>query len=63
MRQVCIVAKRGVCHTKVVLVQDSKADNRQFDPAELERDERAYGGNYIIIDHLNGEYSWFGHIK
>lgn len=48
---------------KVVFVQDSKADNRQFDPAELERDERAYGGNYIIIDHLNGEYSWFGHIK
>lgn len=48
---------------KVVLVKDSKTDNRQFDPAELETDERAYGGNYIIIDHLNGEYSWFGHLK
>jgi hypothetical protein len=21
------------------------------------------GGNYVVIDHLNGEYSWFGHLK
>jgi Peptidase family M23 len=21
------------------------------------------GGNYVAIDHLNGEYSWFGHLK
>ena len=31
--------------------------------ADLERDKRAYGGIYVIIDHLNGEYSWFGHFK
>ena len=48
---------------KVVFVQDAKPDNRQFEAADLERDERAYGGNYVIIDHLNGEYSWFGHLK
>jgi hypothetical protein len=48
---------------RVVLVTDTKPDNRQFDQADLATDERAYGGNYIVIDHLNGEYSWFGHIK
>ena len=48
---------------KVVFVQDAKPDNRQFEAADLERDERAYGGNYVIIDHLNGKYSWFGHLK
>ncbi|HKR60899.1 MAG TPA: M23 family metallopeptidase [Pyrinomonadaceae bacterium] len=48
---------------RVAFVHDAKPDNRQFDPADLEKDERAYAGNYIVVDHLNGEYSWFGHIK
>jgi peptidase M23-like protein len=48
---------------RVVFVADAKPDNRQFDQADLATDERAYAGNYIVIDHLNGEYSWFGHIK
>ena len=48
---------------RVVLVVDKNPDNRQFDQADLAKDERAYGGNYIVVDHLNGEYSWFGHIK
>lgn len=48
---------------RVVEVFDQKPDNRKFDPAELAENERAYGGNYIVIDHLNGEFSWFGHIK
>jgi peptidase M23-like protein len=48
---------------RVVFAQDTKPDNRQFNPDDLKTDERAYAGNYIVIDHLNGEYSWFGHIK
>jgi len=48
---------------RVAFAKDSNADNRTFDQADLATDERAYAGNYIVIDHLNGEYSWFGHIK
>lgn len=48
---------------RVVFVVDTKPDNRQFDQADLATDERAYAGNYIVVDHLNGEFSWFGHIK
>ncbi len=48
---------------KVADVYDGNPDNRKFDYAELARREKAYGGNYIIIDHENGEYSWFGHLK
>ncbi|MBA3633771.1 MAG: M23 family metallopeptidase [Acidobacteria bacterium] len=48
---------------KVAFVQDTKPDDRKFNPADLGADERAYAGNYIVIDHLNGEFSWFGHIK
>jgi hypothetical protein len=44
-------------------VHDGEPDNRKFDNAELSKREKAYGGNYIIIDHGNGEYSWFGHLK
>lgn len=48
---------------KIVDAYDGKPDNRNFDYAELATREKAYGGNYIIIDHGNGEYSWFGHLK
>jgi len=48
---------------RVAFVQDTKPDDRKFNPADLATDERAYAGNYIVIDHLNGEFSWFGHIK
>lgn len=48
---------------RVVAVFDGKPDDRKFDPAELAENERAFGGNYIVIDHLNGEFSWFGHLK
>jgi len=48
---------------RVAFVQDTKPDDRKFNPADLGADERAYAGNYIVIDHLNGEFSWFGHIK
>jgi len=48
---------------RVAFVQDAKPDDRKFNAADLMTDERAYAGNYIVIDHLNGEFSWFGHIK
>ena len=48
---------------QVAFVQDTKPDDRKFNVADLATDERAYAGNYIVIDHLNGEFSWFGHIK
>jgi murein DD-endopeptidase MepM/ murein hydrolase activator NlpD len=44
---------------RVAVVHDGEPDNRRFDPTQ----ETAYGGNYVIIDHRNREYSWFGHLK
>src|SRR4029453_6760599 len=38
-------------------------DNGRVSQAELAKTEMATGGNYVVIDHLNGEYSWFGHLK
>jgi hypothetical protein len=48
---------------RVAAIHDGERDNRSFNPAELATRETAGGGNYVIIDHLNGEYSWFGHLK
>lgn len=48
---------------RVAAIHGSEPDNRSFNQAELPIRETAYGGNYVIIDHLNGEYSWFGHLK
>jgi hypothetical protein len=47
---------------RVVAVRDDKGE-REFDPKELAEDERAFYGNYVVIDHLNGEFSLFAHIK
>ena len=44
-------------------VRDSVDDNRMVAESEILKNEKAYGGNYIIIDHGNGEFSWFGHLK
>jgi murein DD-endopeptidase MepM/ murein hydrolase activator NlpD len=44
-------------------VHDGEPDNRSYNPAQFAVRETASGGNYVIIDHLNGEYSWFGHLK
>jgi len=48
---------------RVAGLHDGDPDNRRFDVAELAKRETAYGGNYVVIDHENGEYSWFGHLK
>ena len=48
---------------RVVDSHDGEPDDRRVDQAELARRGTAVGGNYVVIDHLNGEYSWFGHLK
>ena len=48
---------------RVAAIHDGEPDNRSFNQAELATRETARGGNYVIIDHLNGEYSWFAHLK
>jgi hypothetical protein len=48
---------------RVVKVRDIKPDDRTFDEKEFETDENSPAGNYIVIDHLNGEFSIFGHIR
>lgn len=44
-------------------VNNDAADNRSISEEEILKNEKAYGGNYVIIDHQNGEFSWFGHLK
>jgi Peptidase family M23 len=48
---------------RVAAIHDGEPDNRSFNHAELATRETARGGNYVVIDHLNGEFSWFGHLK
>lgn len=44
------------------LVED-RADDRHFDPSELTGNPMALFGNYLVIDHGNGEFSVYGHLK
>ncbi len=48
---------------RVADVHDGEADNRRVNPIDFTKRETAVGGNYVVIDHLNGEFSWFGHMK
>lgn len=48
---------------RVVDLFDGMPDDRRFDEAELATRETVVFGNYVVIDHLNGEYSCFGHLK
>jgi hypothetical protein len=48
---------------RVVDVHDGETDNRRVNPIDFTKRETAGGGNYVVIDHLNGEFSWFGHMK
>lgn len=42
---------------------DGMPDNREFDEAEIETREMVVFGNYVILDHQNGEYSCLAHLK
>ena len=48
---------------RVAAMHDGEPDNRSFDHAELATRETAGFGNYVIVDHLNGEYSLLAHLK
>ena len=50
-------------HGRVAAIHDGEPDNRSFNQADLATRENARSGNYVIIDHLNGEYSVFAHLK
>jgi hypothetical protein len=48
---------------RVADAHDGEPDDRRVNQAALAKRDTAIGGNYVVIDHLNGEYSWFGHLK
>jgi hypothetical protein len=48
----------------VVAVADGAPDDRKFDPATIATDgPMKIWGNYVVVDHRNGEYSLYGHIR
>lgn len=48
---------------RVAAIHDGEPDNRLFNEAELATRENVRAGNYVILDHLNDEYSLFAHLK
>lgn len=55
---------RAVAPGVVVAVVDSNADDRKFDPSTIAKDgPMKIWGNYVVIDHGNGEFSLYGHIR
>jgi hypothetical protein len=48
---------------RIAAAHDGEPDDRRANQAELARRETATVGNYVVIDHMNGEYSWFAHLK
>ncbi|MEO6227818.1 MAG: M23 family metallopeptidase [Thermomonas sp.] len=52
----------------VAEMHDGMADNRKgapppFDQAAIMKNLKLFLGNYVIVDHGNGEYSLFAHLK
>ena len=47
----------------VVAVVEDRADDRHFDQSEIASNPMALFGNYLVIDHGNGEFSVYGHLK
>jgi hypothetical protein len=47
---------------RVADAHDGEPDEGRVNQAELAKRATAIGGNYVVIDHLNGEYSWFAHL-
>lgn len=48
---------------RVVDMFDGMPDNRAFDETEIATREMVVFGNYVILDHQNGEYSCFAHLR
>lgn len=47
----------------IVAAVDNQPDDRKFDQAKLAADRMVLFGNYIVIDHGNGEFSLYAHLK
>ena len=55
---------RAVADGVIAAVHDSEPDDRTFDPATIATDgPMKIWGNYLVIDHGNGEFSLYGHIQ
>lgn len=48
---------------KVVALVNDQPDNRSFDQSQLATKPMVLFGNYLVIDHGNGEFSVYGHLK
>lgn len=47
----------------VVAVVNDRPDDRQFDQRQIASNPMVLFGNYLVIDHGNGEFSVYGHLK
>jgi hypothetical protein len=55
---------RAAAAGTVVAVADAQPDDRNFTPQQIvDRGTMAVWGNYVVLDHGNGEFSTYGHIK
>ena len=54
----------GVHRVVLVAVKDDQPDDRKFDPSTIAKDgPMKVFGNYVVIDHGNGEFGLYGHIQ
>lgn len=55
---------RAVADGTIVSVRDDQPDDRKFDPSTIAKDgPMKIWGNYVVVDHGNGEHSLYGHIQ
>lgn len=48
----------------IAAVLDDQPDDRKFDPSSvIEHGTMRVWGNYVVVDHGNGEFSLYGHIR
>lgn len=47
----------------IVAVDNAQPDNRDFDQSKIPQDPMVLFGNHAVIDHGNGEFSVYGHLK
>jgi murein DD-endopeptidase MepM/ murein hydrolase activator NlpD len=47
----------------VVALVNTRADDRHFEPKDIAGDPMSLFGNYLVIDHGQGEFSVYGHLK
>lgn len=56
-------ALRAAGDGTVAAVRDDQPDDRMFDPSKMNGDTMKIWGNYVVLDHGNGEFSLYGHIR